>query len=77
MLSLQRNRLSNHMEPVNIKKLAQLLNLSIATVSKALRDSYDISKETKEKVVALANELNYQPNPHASSLRKHKAKPLR
>ncbi|MDF2188196.1 LacI family DNA-binding transcriptional regulator [Paraflavitalea sp. CAU 1676] len=64
------------MEPVNIKKLAQLLNLSIATVSKALRDSYDISKETKEKVVALANELNYQPNPHASSLRKHKSKTI-
>ncbi|WP_276482788.1 LacI family DNA-binding transcriptional regulator [Paraflavitalea pollutisoli] len=64
------------MESVNIKKLAQLLNLSIATVSKALRDSYDISKETKEKVVALANELNYQPNPHASSLRKHKSKTI-
>ena len=64
------------MESVNIKKLASLLNLSIATVSKALRDSYDISKETKEKVVALANELNYQPNPHASSLRKHKSKTI-
>lgn len=59
------------MESVNIKKLAQLLNLSIATVSKALRDSYDISKETKEKVIALAKELNYQPNPHASFLRKN------
>ena len=62
------------MESVNIKKLAQILNISISTVSKALRDSYDISKETKEKVVKLANELNYQPNPHASSLRKHKSK---
>ncbi|WP_315823124.1 LacI family DNA-binding transcriptional regulator [Paraflavitalea speifideaquila] len=64
------------MESVNIKKLAQLLNLSIATVSKALRDSYDISKETKEKVIALANELNYVPNPYASSLRKHKSKTI-
>lgn len=64
------------MESVNLKKLAQLLNLSIATVSKALRDSYDISKETKEKVIALANELNYQPNPYASSLRKHKSKTI-
>jgi LacI family transcriptional regulator len=62
------------MESVNIKKLAQILNISISTVSKALRDSYDISKETKEKVIKLANELNYQPNPHASSLRKHKSK---
>jgi LacI family transcriptional regulator len=64
------------MESVNIKKLAQLLGLSIATVSKALRDSYDISKETKEKVVTLARELNYQPNPHASSLRRHASKTI-
>jgi LacI family transcriptional regulator len=64
------------MESVNLKKLAQLLNLSISTVSKALRDSYDISKETKERVIALANELNYQPNPHASSLRRHKSKTI-
>jgi LacI family transcriptional regulator len=64
------------MESVNIKKLAEILNLSIATVSKALRDSYDISKETKEKVISLANELNYQPNPHASSLRKQNSKTI-
>jgi len=64
------------MESVNIKKLAQLLNLSIATVSKALRDSYDISQETKDKVLALAKELNYQPNPHASFLRKHSSKTI-
>ncbi|MEO5593894.1 MAG: LacI family DNA-binding transcriptional regulator [Chitinophagaceae bacterium] len=64
------------MESVNIKKLAQILNLSISAVSKALRDSHDISKETKEKVIALATELNYQPNPYASSLRKHKSKTI-
>lgn len=28
-----------------------------------LRDSYEISAETKEKVFALARQLNYQPNP--------------
>lgn len=64
------------MESVNIKKLAKILNISISTVSKALRDSHDISKETKEKVIALANELNYQPNPHASSLRKARSKTI-
>jgi LacI family transcriptional regulator len=64
------------MESVNIKKLAQLLNLSIATVSKALRDSYDISQETKDKVMALAKELNYQPNPHASFLRKQNSRTI-
>jgi len=64
------------METVNIKKLAQTLNLSISAVSKALRDSHDISKETKEKVLKLAAELNYQPNPYASSLRRHKSKTI-
>lgn len=64
------------MESVNIKQLAKILNISISTVSKALRDSHDISRETKEKVIALANELNYQPNPHASSLRKAKSKTI-
>jgi LacI family transcriptional regulator, galactose operon repressor len=64
------------MESVNIKKLAKILNISISTVSKALRDSHDISKETKDRVIALANELNYQPNPHASSLRKAKSKTI-
>ncbi len=64
------------MEPVNIKKLARILNLSISTVSKALRDGHDISQETKDKVVSLATELNYQPNPHASSLRKHSSKTI-
>ena len=64
------------MESVNIKKLAKILNISISTVSKALRDSHDISRETKDRVISLANELNYQPNPHASSLRKAKSKTI-
>ncbi|MFT3946485.1 MAG: LacI family DNA-binding transcriptional regulator [Agriterribacter sp.] len=64
------------MEKINIKQLAGMLNLSIATVSKALRDSYDISKETKEKVLQLASRLNYEPNPHASCLRRNKSKTI-
>ncbi len=64
------------MEPINLKKLAQILDISISTVSKALRDSYDISKETKERVTALAKELNYQPNLYASSLRRNKSKTI-
>jgi LacI family transcriptional regulator len=61
------------MSEVNIKKLAKELNLSIGTVSKALRDSHEISAGTKEKVFALARELNYIPNPYASSLRRKKS----
>ena len=61
------------MDAVNLKKLAEQLNLSIATVSKALRDRYEVNEETKKRVRELAQQLNYQPNPYASSLRKQKS----
>ena len=59
-----------------IKDLAKELGLSAATVSRALRDSYEISPATKQKVRKLAKELNYVPNPYASSLRKRKSKTI-
>jgi len=62
------------MEKVNIQRLADELNLSIATVSRALRDSYQIRPETRKKVWDLARKLNYQPNPFASGLREQKSK---
>jgi LacI family transcriptional regulator len=64
------------MSAINIKQLAQQLNLSISTVSRALNDSYDISPATRKKVLELSKKLNYQPNPHASSLRRHKSKTI-
>lgn len=64
------------MESVNLKRLAQELNLSIATVSRALQDSYEVSPQTKERVKALAAELNYQPNAYASSLRRNVSKTI-
>src|SRR6478672_7176846 len=64
------------MGAVNIKQLAKQLGLSISTVSRALNDTYDISPKTKQKVLEMAERLNYQPNPHASSLRRHKSKTI-
>ena len=61
---------------VNLKSLAQALNLSIATVSRALQDSHEVSSQTKERVRALAAELNYQPNAYASSLRRNQSKTI-
>jgi len=55
---------------VNMKTLAKVLNVSIATISKALRDSHDIGDETKLRVIETAKLLHYVPNPYASSLRK-------
>ena len=61
---------------VNIKKLAQELNLSISTVSRALKDSFEISEATKVKVREMALKLDYQPNPHASSLRRNSSRTI-
>ena len=64
------------MNSINLKQLAQELNISPASVSRALNDSYEISAATKEKVWALAKKLNYEPNPFASNLRQPKSKTL-
>lgn len=56
-------------EKVTLKELARILGVSIATVSKALNDNYDISEETKERIRAKAKEMNYVPNVIAQSLK--------
>jgi len=64
------------MDNVTLKKLAKELNLSPSTVSRSLRDSHEISQETKDRVKALAAKLGFQPNPYASSLRRNKSKTI-
>jgi len=61
---------------ITLKYLAKQLNVSVSTVSKALSDSDEISKETIEKVKRLATELNYQPNKVALSLKQSQTKTL-
>ncbi|MBN8854631.1 MAG: LacI family transcriptional regulator [Sphingobacteriales bacterium 50-39] len=64
------------MNKVNLKQLAKELNLSVSTVSRALRDSWEISTPTKQRVFDLAKKMNFQPNPYASSLRKHRSRTI-
>jgi LacI family transcriptional regulator len=54
----------------SLKDMAKQLGVSIATVSRALRNSPEISVELQEKVKQLAKQMNYRPNPFAQSLRK-------
>jgi DNA-binding LacI/PurR family transcriptional regulator len=61
---------------VTIKDIAKQLNISVATVSRALRDLPDIHPDTKKMVLDLAAEWDYQPNILASSLVKSKTKTL-
>ncbi|TDW96446.1 LacI family DNA-binding transcriptional regulator [Dinghuibacter silviterrae] len=63
-------------EAITIKDIAKALNLSISTVSKALRDSYEISEDTKDMVKAYARDHNYKPNPIAQSLKKGLSKSI-
>nr|WP_321234194.1 LacI family DNA-binding transcriptional regulator [uncultured Psychroserpens sp.] len=57
---------------VTLKQLAEQLNVSVSTVSKALHDSDEISPDTIERVKALAKFLNYKPNKLAVSLKNSK-----
>lgn len=58
------------MPQVSIKDIARMLNISVATVSRALHDRYDVNPETKRKVLELAERLNYRPSSHAIGLLK-------
>jgi len=60
--------------PITIKDIARILNCSVSTVSRALKDHPDISKATKKAVQDLARELNYRPNEIALSLKNRKSK---
>jgi len=59
--------------PITIKDLARILNVSISTVSRALKNHPDISDSTKKLVQDLAEELNYRPNEIALSLKNRKS----
>lgn len=54
---------------IDIRKVAQKAEVSIATVSRSLNDSGSVSQKTKDKVLAAAQELGYRHNSIASSLR--------
>ena len=55
----------------SLKDIAQALDVSVPTVSRALKDSPDISRALCEKAKWMAREMNYRPNPFALSLRKN------
>jgi LacI family transcriptional regulator len=54
--------------PVRLKDIARELGVSVITVSKALRGNTDISEATRQRVLALVKELDYEPNLTARSL---------
>ncbi|MEC3881537.1 LacI family DNA-binding transcriptional regulator [Parapedobacter sp. 10938] len=61
------------MPNITLRDIAKTLGLSVSTVSKALRDSYEISEATKKRVVDFAQSNNYFPNRMAKSLKEGKS----
>ena len=61
---------------ITLKQIARELDVSISTVSKALRDSLEISEDTRQKVQAFAKFYNYRPNNIALSLQNQKTKTI-
>lgn len=61
---------------VTLKQLSKELGVSVSTVSKALNDSFEISKNTKTRVLELAKKYNYTPNNVAVNLRSQSTKTI-
>ncbi|MGS0526171.1 LacI family DNA-binding transcriptional regulator [Zobellia nedashkovskayae] len=59
---------------ITLKQIARELGVSISTVSKSLKDSDEISTDTKQKVLAFAKLYNYRPNNIALSLKNRRTK---
>jgi len=57
------------MKHVTIIDVAKALNCSISTVSRAFNDKYDIRPETRKKILKVAGEMGYSPNPIARKLK--------
>jgi len=57
-----------------LKKISTALNISISTVSRALKNHPDVSEYTKKRVQELADTLEYEPNTYAINLRSNHSK---
>lgn len=57
------------MKHITIKDIAKELSVSVATVSRALSGDKNIRRETKEKILEMAERLDYMPNPVALNLK--------
>ena len=56
------------MERATLKDIAAKAKVSITAVSRALNGYDDIGEETRNRIIEIARELNYQPNFAARSL---------
>ena len=62
--------------PVTIHEIARKAKVSIATVSRVVNDSSLVKSKTKEKVLKIINDMNYQPNLMARGLSRNVSQTL-
>ncbi|MBS6217474.1 MAG: LacI family DNA-binding transcriptional regulator [Clostridiales bacterium] len=53
---------------MNIKEIAKLTGVSVATVSRSINQPEKVSPETRERILKVIRQLDYVPNPSAQSL---------
>ncbi|MFC5681734.1 LacI family DNA-binding transcriptional regulator [Flavobacterium sp. MAHUQ-51] len=64
------------MKETTLKEIADILGISITTVSKALKNYPDVSEKTRKAVLTLAQDLHYTPNSFAVNLRTKESKTI-
>ena len=64
------------MKRITLKQIAKELDVSVSTVSRALKGSKEIGEETTQKIKAFAELYNYKPNNIALSLKNKKTKTI-
>ncbi|WP_407401067.1 LacI family DNA-binding transcriptional regulator [Sodaliphilus sp.] len=62
---------------LTMKDIARMLGVSVATVSRSLKDSPSISKSRREAIQKFAREHNYYPNVIAEQLRNSRKGPVK
>lgn len=58
---------------VKLKDIAEVIGVSVATVSKALNNSHEISKKTTDLIVKTAKEMGYIANSSARNLKTNRS----
>ena len=61
---------------ITIYDISRALNISASTVSRGLNNNPRVRKEVRRKIIQAANEMGYQPNKFASSLRLKRTRTL-
>lgn len=64
------------MKYVTIKDIAKELGISKSTVSRALSEDNNVSKDTREKIQSLAKRMGYKRNEMAANLRQQQSKTI-